>query len=148
MPVLSESWSNFTDSGSYSVSDQTECGGRERLRQVSLPGAPSEGVQRRLKGDGLCGNKEGLRPAHALSVLPGLPGIKTALCIATCLLTFTGQLDRHDSICVEDKFEYHRRVDRLVSEEKIWRKLIDLVAAANGDLTEDEKVRFKRTLNY
>jgi hypothetical protein len=47
-------------------------------------------------------------------------------------------LDRHDSICVEDKFEYHRRVDRLVSEEKNRRNLIDLVAAANGDLTEDE----------
>ncbi len=85
----SESWPNFTDSGSYSASDQTECGSRERLRQVSLPGPPSEGVQRRLRGDGLCGNKEGLRSAHALSVLPGLPGIKTALCIVTCLLTFT-----------------------------------------------------------
>jgi hypothetical protein len=47
-------------------------------------------------------------------------------------------LSRHDSTFLENKFDCHRRVDRLVSEEKSWRKLIDLVAAANGDLTEDE----------
>ena len=81
----SESWSNFTDDGSYGASafqgdDQTECGGRELLRQVSFSGAPSEErVQRRLQGNGLYGDKERLRPAHALSVLPGLPGSKTTL---------------------------------------------------------------------
>ncbi len=47
------------------------------------------------------------------------------------------ELNRGNSNYPEDGFECDR-ANQLISEEKSWRKLIDLVAAANGDLIEDE----------